>query len=244
MKTGNKANYIGNIKGYAASSIAYARACTAGMPLWRIAVAVAIPICVLVAVFAIPDSLGITHDSSVTFKDVVANHSRTSLKHSYVHLGDTEFVNTGAKCPWVQNAYWFSYSNNNRGSLEKFARGLGSFFASMNLAADLDGAFVIVDPKSDSANCYDKLGNGRYVYLGMIMINTWFGAVKMEYPVYMDESLRGSVKKRILADFKDKVAKNMQTHARLRGSSYIVETASGVEFREAPLAPLVKLEVM
>ena len=80
--------------------------------------------------------------------------------------------------------------------------------------------------------------------LWMIKVNTWFGAARLEYPVYMDEGLPRSVKKRVLADFKDSTVKNIQDQVKVCGYFNVIETATGVEFKVAPLAPRIKLEVM
>lgn len=120
MKKEPKTSCIDTIKDCIASVFARVRAYTAGVPTWRVVVAVTILFCALGAVFAIPAPLDITQDKSVSFRDAVADRTHPAAKHSYIHSGKTDFfaVSTG----FHENSYWFVYGNHEHGKIESFAR--------------------------------------------------------------------------------------------------------------------------
>lgn len=206
MKNVKKTSCIDNIKGHIATGCVRVRAYTAGIPFWRAAVAVAIPFCVLGAVFAIPAPLDIKQDQSASFRDAVADRSRPIAGHSYDHSGKTEFfaVSAGLR----EKCYWFTYGNRERGKVESFARACGGWFLGTDFDADMDGAYVICGKEYDFC---DALKPGRYVYLGKIRSRTWFlKEFVWERPVYMDESLPRSEKKNLLANFKRDMVRSLQ----------------------------------
>ncbi len=206
MKKVTNTTCIDTIKDCSASVFARVRAYTAGVPTWRVVVAVTILFCALGAVLAIPAPLDITQDKSVSFRDAVADRTHPAAKHSYIHSGKTDFfaVSTG----FHENSYWFVYGNHERGKIESFARKCGSWILGTDFDADMDGAFVICNAKY---NFGETLKPGRYVYLGKIRSRTWFlKEFVWERPVYMDESLPRSEKKNLLVNFKRDMVRSLQ----------------------------------
>ena len=203
-------------------------------------IVIALPIVIALAFFLIPTPLDIQRDDSMTFKDAVADHSRPLARHSYYHSGEIKFYRTGRSLFEVENAEWFAYDNSERCRVMNFARDMGSFWCGWDLNADMDGAYVITERAKKGGNC---LKEGRCVYLGKIRLVTMFGAVKLEFPIYMDDRLSSSAKKRIMATFKSNIIERLMGGAKRDAHADVVRTDNGVIISKY-LAPKVRLEVI
>ena len=188
-----------------------------------IVIAAVVSTVVVFAIAAMPRSLGIISEPSTTFKEVVADRSKPIAFHSYRHTAKTVFVAT--RTGFAKNMYWFSCSSRERGTTEVVSRKVGGFLLGYDFEDDLDGTYVISDHEYHE---FDELCEGSYVYLGKMVVKCgFFWDSSWEYPVYMDERLPNSEKKRLISDFKKDTIKNIQDSADNEKGAAIVHTETG-----------------
>ncbi len=192
-------------------------------PRRGIVIATVVSMVVVFAIAAMPRSLGIISEPSTMFKEVVTDHSKPIAFHSYRHTGKTVFIATRAG--FTKNMYWFSCSNRERGTTEVVSRKVGGFLLGYDFEDDLDGTYVISDHEYHE---FDELCEGSYVYLGKMVVKCGFLWDSIwEYPVYMDEHMPNSEKKRLISDFKKDTIKNIQDSADAEKGATIVHTETG-----------------